>query len=54
MRGMLVGIDKKLDALLMKEKATNEYFLSKLQNFSGKSNSNYDGDVVIVNYCFLK
>ena len=30
-------------------KAANEYFLSKLENLSGKSNSNYDGEVVIAN-----
>ena len=29
--------------LLEKIKAASEYFLSKLENFSVKSNSNYDG-----------
>ena len=31
----------------------NEYFLSKLVNLSGKSNSNYDGEVVIANDYFV-
>ena len=34
-------------------KAANDYFLSKLQNLSGKSNSNYDGEVVMANYYFV-
>ena len=34
-------------------KAANEYFLSKIDNFSGKSNSNYDREVVIANDCFV-
>ena len=35
-------------------KAANEYFLSKLENFSGKSNSNCDGEVLVSNdYYYL-
>ena len=34
-------------------KAANEYFLSKLENLSGKYNSNYDGEVVIANDYFV-
>ena len=34
-------------------KAANEYFLSKLQNFLGASNSNYDEEVVITNGYFV-
>ena len=36
-----------------KIKVANEYFLSKIENFSGKSNSNYDGEVVIANDYFV-
>ena len=39
----------KYGCVIDKIKAANEYFLSKLQNLSGKSNSNYDGEVVIAN-----
>ena len=31
----------------------NEYFLSKLHNLLGKSNSNYCGEMVIANYYFV-
>ena len=34
-------------------KAANECFLSKLENLSGKSNSNYEGEVVIANDYFV-
>ena len=34
-------------------KSANEYFLSKNENLSEKSNSNYDGEVVIENDYFV-
>ena len=34
-------------------KVANEYFISKLQNVLGTSNSNYYGDVVIANDFFF-
>ena len=34
-------------------KTANEYFLSKLDNFLGESNSNYYGEVVITNDFFF-
>ena len=43
----------KAGCVLDKIKAANEYFLSKIENFPGKSNSNYDGEVVIVNDYFV-
>ena len=40
--------------VLDKIKAANEYLLSKLENLSKKSNSNYNGEVVIANdYYYL-
>ena len=53
MRGIMVGIYTNLDVLLKKTKAADEYFLSKLENVLGKSNSNYDREVVIVNEYFV-
>ena len=46
------GYLHKAGCVLDKIKATNEYFLSKLQNVLGKYNSNYDGEVVIANNDF--
>ena len=43
----------KARCVLDKIKSANEYFLSKLENFSGKSNSDYDGEVVIANDHFV-
>ena len=34
-------------------KAANEYFLSKFENLSGKSNSKYNREMVIANYYFV-
>ena len=49
-----VGGDLQKSGCILDEiKAANEYFLSKLQNLSGKYNSNYDGEVVIANYYFV-
>ena len=48
-----MGIYTNVDALLKKIKAADEYFLSKLENVLGKSNSNYDREVVIVNEYFV-
>ena len=39
--------------VLDKIKAANEYFLSKIDIFLGKSNSNYDGEVEISNDYFV-
>ena len=39
----------KAGCVLDKIKAASEYFLSKIENFSGKFNSNYDVEVVIAN-----
>ena len=47
------GYLHKSGCVLDKIKADNEYFLSKLENLSGKYNSNYDGEVVISNYYFV-
>ena len=47
------GYLHKSGCVLDKIKAANEYFLSKVQNFSEKSNSNYDGEVVIANDYFV-
>ena len=44
------GDSQKYGCVLDEIKAANGYFLSKLEIFSGKSNSNYDGEVVIANY----
>ena len=43
----------KAGCVLDKMNASNEYFLSKLENLLGKSNSNYDGEVVIANDYFI-
>ena len=43
----------KAGCILDEIKAANEYFLSKLQKFSEKYNSNYDGEVVIANYYYF-
>ena len=49
-----VGGDLQKSGCILDEiKAANEYFLSKLQNFSGQSNSKYDGEVVIANDYFV-
>ena len=53
MRGMLVGIYTKLDAIFTKEKRPMNTSYKKLQHFSGKYNSNYDGEVVIANDYFV-
>ena len=51
---MNVGGDlHKYGCFLDNMKSANEYFLSKLQNLSGKYNSNYDGEVVIKNNNFV-
>ena len=47
------GYLNKAGCLFDEIKAANEYFLSKLQNLSGKYNSNYDGEVVIANDYFV-
>ena len=43
----------KSECVIDKIKLANEYFLSKLQNLSLKSNSKYDGEVVISNDYFV-
>ena len=43
----------KSGCVIGKIKAVNEYFLSEIHNFSGKSNINYDGEVVIANDYFV-
>ena len=43
----------KAGCVIDKIKAASEYFLSKLQNLLGESNSNYDGEVVIANDYFV-
>ena len=49
-----VGGDLHKSGCVLEEiKAANEYFLSKLENLSGKSNSNYEGEVVIANDYFV-
>ena len=47
------GYLHKSGCILDKIKADNEYFLLKLENFFGKYNSNYDGEVVIANDYFV-
>ena len=47
------GTLQKYGYVIDKIKAANRYFLSKLENVSGKSNGNYDGEVVIVNDYFV-
>ena len=47
------GYLHKTRCVIDKIKVVNEYFLSKLENFLGESNSNYDGEVVIANYYFV-
>ena len=51
-RGMLLGIYTKLDAFL-KNKSGQWILPIKLDNLSGKSNSNYDEEVVIANEYFV-
>ena len=47
------GYLHKPGCIIDETKVANEYFLSKLENLSGKSNSNYDGEVVIANDYFV-
>ena len=49
----LGGDLRKSGCVLDEIKAANGYFLSKIQNLLGKSNSNYYGEVVIINYYFV-
>ena len=49
-----VGGDlQKYECILDEIKQANEYFLSKIQNSLGKSNNDYDGEVVIANDYFV-
>ena len=49
-----VGGDlQKSGCVLDKIKAADKYFLSKLENFPGTSNSNYDEEVVIAKKYFV-
>ena len=45
---MNVGVDLHRHGCVLDEiKAANEYFLPKLENLSGKSNGNYDREVLL-------